>query len=148
MRARSVDRCASSRSRSVSRVFTSSRRRDFEGVQRVVSNCSKLNTNSNKWKSDCPWGRYQGVSSLRDKNKTTEAQEEKKRDTHLFYNYVFSDNNDSRDDGYHSRVGVDAETLSRDQQLKFLADKIHVEATGCSSKKKLSGDQIERLVSR
>jgi hypothetical protein len=147
MRDRSVNRCASSRSRSVSRVFTSSRRRDFEGVQRVVSECPKLNNNSNKWKSDCPWGKYQNVSSLRDKSKTPVAQEGKKG-SHHFYNYVFSDINDSRDDGFRSNVEVDAECLSRDQQLKFLADKILVETTGCSTKKKISGDQIGRLVSR
>ena len=149
MRSRSIDRCASSRSRSVSRVFTSSRRRDFEGVQRVVSNCPKLNNNPNKWKSDIPWGKYRNVPSSRDRNKTPSAQEGKKQSSHHFYNYVFSDLNDSRkDNGLRSSTEVDAENLSRDQQLKVLADKILVEKTGCSSKKKISGYEVERLVAR
>ena len=136
----------STRSRSVSRAFTSGRRREFEGVQQVVANCSKLTNSTNKWKSDRPWGIYTNRSSSQNA-KMTPKREETKQNSRNFYNYVFSDYSGAKANSRGS-PSIDAESLSREEQLQLLANKFLEEKTGGAAKKKLSDEAVEKLVTR
>jgi hypothetical protein len=77
----------------------------------------------------------------------TPKREETKQNSRNFYNYVFSDYSGAKAN-FRGSPSIDAESLSREEQLQLLANKFLEEKTGGAAKKKLSDEAVEKLVTR
>jgi len=145
-----------SRSRSVSRKFTGDRRREFERVQLAIAQQESGRAKSKAPDIDKrpPWGHYCGNIKRPEDEQSSETPA--KRKVPVFYNYVFTDPNDtvasispgvggSVTESPSDRIASD---ITRDQQLQILSEQYLSDAIGRQSTRKLTEGDEQILVAR